>query len=77
LEVEVEDNGPGFAPGDLPHVFEPFYRGRRAKEEQVQGSGLGLSLVKKIADAHGGRVEAANRAGGGAAVRMWLPLKGA
>lgn len=76
LEVAVEDQGPGFAPEDLPHLFEPFYRGRRAKDEQVQGSGLGLSLVKKIAEAHGGKVEAANRSGGGAAVRMLLPLKG-
>lgn len=77
VEITVEDEGPGFAPGDLPHLFEPFYRGGRAKDEQVQGSGLGLSLVKKIVKAHGGKVEAANRAGGGAAIRMLLPLKGA
>jgi signal transduction histidine kinase len=77
VEIAVEDQGPGFAPGDLPHLFEPFYRGGRAKDEQVQGSGLGLSLVKKIVEAHGGKVEATNRAGGGAVIRMLLPLKGA
>lgn len=76
LEIAVEDGGPGFEPADVPHLFEPFYRGGRAKDDQVQGSGLGLSLVKKIAEAHGGKVEAANRAEGGAMVRMLLPLRG-
>jgi signal transduction histidine kinase len=71
IEIAVEDGGPGMDPEDLPHVFEPFYRGRRAKEEQVQGSGLGLSLVKKIVEAHGGRVEASNH--GGARLRLLLP----
>jgi signal transduction histidine kinase len=77
LEIAVEDRGPGFGPEDLPHLFEPFYRGGRAKSDQVQGSGLGLSLVKKIVEAHGGKVEAANRMGGGASVRVMLPLRGA
>jgi signal transduction histidine kinase len=72
IEIAVEDGGPGMDPEDLPHVFEPFYRGRRAKEEQVQGSGLGLSLVKKIVEAHGGRVEASNH--GGARLRLLLPV---
>lgn len=73
VEIVIEDKGPGIEPDDLPHVFEPFYRGTRAKQDQVQGSGLGLSLVKKIVEAHGGSVEASSRLGTGAAFRVLLP----
>jgi signal transduction histidine kinase len=71
VEIVVEDQGAGIDAADLPHVFEPFYRGRRAKEDQVQGSGLGLSLVKKIAEAHGGSVDVSSN--GGARFRLLLP----
>ena len=71
IELMVEDGGPGIDPADLPHVFEPFYRGARAKEDQVQGSGLGLSLVKKIVEAHGGKVEV--KSNHGAQFRLLLP----
>ena len=54
--VAVEDRGPGVAPEDLPRIFEPFYRGRDAAARQVAGSGLGLSLVRRIVESHGGRV---------------------
>jgi signal transduction histidine kinase len=57
VSVVVADRGPGIDPGDLPHVFEPFYRGRRAVEQQIQGSGIGLSLVRKVAETHGGTLE--------------------
>lgn len=57
VSVVVADRGPGIDPVDLAHVFEPFYRGRRATEQQIQGSGIGLSLVKKVAEAHGGHVD--------------------
>lgn len=73
VEIIVEDEGPGIQAEDLPYVFEPFYRGSRAKQEQVQGSGLGLSLVKKIVEAHGGSIEAISRLGNGAAFRLLLP----
>lgn len=71
VEIVVEDSGPGIDAADLPHIFEPFYRGQRAKEEQVQGSGLGLSLVKKIVEGHGGTVEVSSP--GGARFRILLP----
>lgn len=71
VEIVVQDDGPGIDTTDLPHIFEPFYRGRRAKENQVQGSGLGLSLVKKIVEGHGGSVEASSP--GGARFRLLLP----
>lgn len=72
LELEVEDEGPGFAAEDLPHVFEPFYRGRSAARRP--GSGLGLRLVEQIVKRHGGSVEAGNRSGGGAVVTVRLPF---
>jgi two-component system sensor histidine kinase MprB len=66
--LAVRDRGPGFASDDLPHVFERFYRADRARG--MPGSGLGLAIVKQAAEAHGGRVEAANAPGGGAMVRL-------
>lgn len=63
VRIAVEDHGSGIAPADLPHVFEPFYRGANAIGRQVQGSGLGLSLVRRIVEAHGGRVSVASRPG--------------
>jgi two-component system sensor histidine kinase MprB len=64
----VRDRGPGFAPADLPHVFERFYRARDARG--TPGSGLGLAIVRQAAEAHGGAVEAANAPGGGALIRV-------
>lgn len=73
----VEDNGRGFAPGDEARVFEAFYRGRGTDEPGdggVKGIGMGLSLVKRIAEAHQGRAWAENREGGGARVAIALPV---
>ncbi|HKY04941.1 MAG TPA: ATP-binding protein, partial [Blastocatellia bacterium] len=56
IEIRVEDRGQGIESADLPHIFEPFYRGSKAVAAQVPGSGLGLSLVRHIVKAHGGRV---------------------
>jgi two-component system, OmpR family, sensor histidine kinase SenX3 len=71
--ISVADRGPGIAPGDLPHIFEPFYRGRDAVDSQIHGSGLGLSLVKLAADAAGGRVEVVSEPGAGAIFTLRLP----
>ena len=62
MRIAVEDHGPGTRRRRTPHVFEPFYRGRDAVANQIQGSGLGLSLVRRIVEAHGGRVELDERA---------------
>src|SRR5205085_8668404 len=56
VKITVEVQGMDIAPDDLPHVFEPFYRGQEATAAQINGSGLGLSLVKRIVDAQRGRV---------------------
>jgi signal transduction histidine kinase len=59
VEITVSDRGPGIRKEDLPHLFEPFFRGREGATAGVPGSGLGLSLVRHIAEAHGGRVTVA------------------
>jgi two-component system, OmpR family, sensor histidine kinase MprB len=66
--VTVRDHGPGIADGDLPHVFDRFYRSDRAR--RMPGSGLGLAIVKQAAEAHGGSASAANAPGGGALMRV-------
>jgi two-component system sensor histidine kinase MprB len=66
--LTVRDHGPGFADGDLPRVFERFYRADGARG--LPGSGLGLAIVRQAAEAHGGSAEAANAPGGGALLRV-------
>lgn len=58
VEISVADRGPGIPPEELPYVFDPFFRGRRAIDDQVHGTGLGLSLVKSAVESFGGEVEA-------------------
>jgi signal transduction histidine kinase len=76
VRITVADRGPGVAAEDLPHIFEAFYRGRRAVADQVQGNGLGLHLVKRIAEAHGGRVTLRSTPGEGAAFTLHIPARG-
>jgi two-component system sensor histidine kinase MprB len=66
--LTVRDHGPGFGDGDLPRVFERFYRASGARG--LPGSGLGLAIVRQAAEAHGGSAEAANAPGGGALLRV-------
>jgi two-component system sensor histidine kinase KdpD len=72
LEIEVTDRGIGIPPADLVRVFDKFYRVQQPGS--VIGSGLGLSICKGIIEAHGGRIWAKNREGGGTAVTFTLPL---
>jgi two-component system, OmpR family, sensor histidine kinase SenX3 len=73
VHVTVEDRGPGIAPADLPHVFEPFFRGEKARESQVRGFGLGLALVDRVVQAHRGRLTVSSVPGGGSAFTIHLP----
>jgi signal transduction histidine kinase len=57
IEIRVTDRGAGIPADERGQIFEPFYRGRRAIDDQVHGTGLGLALVKRIVEAHGGTVE--------------------
>ena len=70
--VEVLDRGPGIDPAETGRIFERFYRATSARG--LPGSGLGLSMVREIARAHGGDVFARNREGGGAAIGFTLPV---
>jgi signal transduction histidine kinase len=69
----VSDRGPGIPQKELPQVFQAFFRGGRARELQVPGSGLGLSLVEHVAKAHGGTVEVSSAPGRGSRFSIALP----
>jgi two-component system sensor histidine kinase MprB len=69
-ELRVRDHGPGFSEADRPLVFDRFYRSAAARS--MPGAGLGLAIVREVAEAHGGTVEAENAPGGGALVRLSL-----
>lgn len=72
--LEVRDTGCGIAPEDLPRVFDRFFRAERSRTPSVRGVGLGLSIVRAIAAAHGGRVEAVSQLGQGSTFTLILPL---
>jgi two-component system sensor histidine kinase MprB len=69
-QVTVRDHGPGIDEGDLPYVFDRFYRAPAARK--LPGSGLGLAIVKQVADAHHGRVEAERADDGGTVMKLEL-----
>ena len=74
--IEVADTGRGIAPAFLPHVFEMFKQADSATTRSEGGLGIGLALVKSLAEMHGGRVEAASEGPGrGSTFRLWLPLQ--
>jgi signal transduction histidine kinase len=68
----VQDTGIGIDPGDLPHIFERFYRADRARSQQ--GTGLGLSIAHTLAEQLGGRITAESVPGEGSTFSVWLPL---
>ena len=74
LVITVTDNGPGIPPEDLGRVFERFYRVDKSRARDPGGTGLGLAIVKHLADLHGGSVTVENRALGGAAFTVRLPV---
>jgi signal transduction histidine kinase len=67
----VSDQGLGIAPEDRPHIFEPFRRG--SWQNQVPGLGLGLSVARRIVEAHGGRIDVESAPGAGSIFRVQLP----
>jgi signal transduction histidine kinase len=77
LEVRVTDRGIGIAAADQARIFDPFYRAPDVVAAQIQGAGLGLSLVKRIVEAHGGEVTLKSAPGQGSTFTVFLPaLKG-
>jgi two-component system phosphate regulon sensor histidine kinase PhoR len=73
VEIVVEDNGPGIPGADQKRIFDKFYRGKDPLERTIEGSGLGLSMVKHILKAHGGKVSVKSELGKGAAFTVLLP----
>jgi len=71
--LSVIDDGPGIPDEDLPRLFDRFYRADSSRARSKGGAGLGLAIVRAIVTAHGGRIEAANRPGGGARMTVVLP----
>jgi signal transduction histidine kinase len=73
VALTVSDRGPGIAPADLPHIFDPFYRAASVVAAQIHGTGLGLTVVQGIARAHGGRVTVTSALGEGSTFTIHLP----
>jgi signal transduction histidine kinase len=73
VHITVADRGIGIAPGEQPRIFEPFYRTPEVVAAQIQGAGLGLSLVKRIVEAHGGRIAVHSAPGAGSEFTVVLP----
>ncbi len=71
-ELTVRDHGPGIPEADRAHVFDRFYRADTARGQP--GSGLGLAIVRQVAETHGGTVAADAADGGGALMRLRLPV---
>jgi two-component system, OmpR family, sensor histidine kinase SenX3 len=73
IRIEVSDRGPGIDAAERRRIFDPFVRGRAAAASRVPGNGLGLSIVRRVAEGHGGRIEVYDTPDGGATFRLTLP----
>ena len=75
LQLTVEDRGVGIAAEDLAHIATPFFRVDRSRTRRTGGLGLGLSLARKIVEAHGGTLEIESVPGLGTTIRVSLPTQ--
>ena len=74
VQLEVEDTGVGITADNLPHVFDRFYRGDKARTRQEGGTGLGLAIAKWIVERHGGKIRLESKPLIGTRVYITLPL---
>lgn len=74
LVITVDDDGPGIPDTELERVFDPFFRLEASRSLETGGHGLGLSIARTIARAHGGDIHLENRTGGGLRATLWIPL---
>ena len=75
LEVTVSDTGPGIAPEDLPRIFDRFYRADLSRDRSTGGAGLGLTIARRLVEAHGGTIEAESELGQGSRFTIRLPVR--
>lgn len=73
--IRIEDNGCGIAPEDLPHVFDRFFRGDKARSRESGGAGLGLAIADWIVKQHGGKIQLESELGLGTKIEICLPVK--
>lgn len=73
VELVVSDTGSGIPPEELPHVFDRFWRAEKSRNRATGGSGLGLSIVKQLVEAHGGQVQVESEVNVGTQFRIYLP----
>ena len=73
VHIRIADTGEGISPGDLPHIFERFYRGEKSRNRDMGGAGLGLAIARGIARAHRGDIAAESQPGAGTTFHINLP----
>ncbi|MGC1781388.1 MAG: HAMP domain-containing sensor histidine kinase [Acidobacteriaceae bacterium] len=74
LRIRVQDFGAGISPEELSHIYEPFYRASSARDSQIRGTGLGLSLTRKMIEGMGGRITVESSPGKGSAFTLHIPI---
>ena len=74
VRVSVDDTGEGIPAEDLPNIFERFYRVDKSRTRATGGSGLGLTIAKRLVEAHGGRIEARSEPGKGSSFSFTIPV---
>lgn len=74
VKITVQDRGMGIPQAELGHIFDPFFRGKAIVSAQIRGNGLGLSLVRSIMEAHGGRIAVDSMEGRGTSFSIFLPV---
>jgi len=74
VRISVQDHGSGISSSELPHIFEPFYRSPKVMDAQIHGTGLGLAVAKRIAEAMGGRLSVTSEVGVGSTFTLHLPV---
>jgi signal transduction histidine kinase len=74
VRISVQDHGSGVSSSELPHIFEPFYRSPNVVDAQIHGTGLGLAVAKRIAEAMGGKLSVTSKVGVGSTFTLHLPV---